>query len=134
MLRKLTLSTEVDGNNPVEGDLHVASHKQVYSTTLAEQVAQRIMSRFRFFRGEWFRNLLQGTPWFQEVLEKGTSRSRIDSILRRVITSTPGVVSIDSYSNVLDNKTRTLSVNFVAVLADGTTLRSEDFGPFIVGG
>jgi hypothetical protein len=134
MQRKVTGLDEVDVNNPVEGDMHVVASKSVFNTDLASQVAQRLRSRFRFLRNEWFRDPRQGMPYLGAMGEKGATQGQIDSIIRAAILTTPGVSGLDEYQTDFDAKTRTHAVDFVATLTDGTVFNSEDFGPFIVGG
>jgi len=121
--------------NPDMGDLMLdesGTGKAVIHTTLALEVAQRIHVRLRFFKGEWFLNLEEGTPWYEELLKKGASDRTIRSIFGQVIGKCPGVDEMTSLSYSLNKATRQLSLRFTCRLDDGTTLKSADFGTFQV--
>lgn len=119
--------------NPYLGDMMLGDTLDaVHLTDLGAVVVQRLQARFHFFRGEWFLNLDEGTPWFESILVKAPSDSVIRSVLGQVITSTPGVASLSSFSYSI-SRDRVMSVNFVARLEDGSVLRSADSPPFVVG-
>jgi hypothetical protein len=61
-------------------------------------IRQRITARLHFFRGEWFLDLLEGIPYFRDVLKKNPDRFIISALIKRTILSTPGVRSIDRFS------------------------------------
>lgn len=79
------------------------------------EVAQTISTRLRLFRGEYFRDITEGTPWFQSILVKGANLSETDSIIRRVISQTDGVQQITSYNADFDLDTRQYKID-VSVL------------------
>ena len=39
----------------------------------AEEIAQTVKTRLKLFLGEYFRDINDGTPWFQQILGKGSS-------------------------------------------------------------
>lgn len=129
---ELLLTASVDADNPVEGDLHLEHGDLVWTTDLAVEVAQRLRVRFRFFRGEWFLDLREGTPWYQEILGKGASDATIRAIFSNVIRTCPGVSSLVSISFEMDRSERELVLDFEAKLEDGSTFKASKFGPFIV--
>src|SRR5690606_28796586 len=85
----------VDSNNPVEGDLHLSGGDLVWTTDLGQEVAQRLRVRFRFFRGEWFLDRREGTPWYGEILVKNPSPRTVRAIFRNIILRTPGVAALN---------------------------------------
>lgn len=133
----LKLVYVVDADNPTEGDLQLVDGDLVWmgadGTTTAEEVAQRIRTRLRMFKGEWFANEDEGVPYFDEILEKGVADGRVEAIIRAVILGTPGVASLNSYVHERDESTRSLTISFEAVTDDGFVFSSADFGPFTVG-
>lgn len=62
-----------------------------------EAVRQRVLIRFKFFRGTWFLDLREGIPYFEEVLKKRPDPFVVASLMKRTILSTPGIVSVDSF-------------------------------------
>lgn len=127
---KITLPRDVSATNPIVGDLFVPVR---LTQTLEEEVAQQLFVRFRFFQGEWFLDPSQGTPWRQSILGKKQPLSIAAQILKRVVTSCPGVRSLLAFSIQLDSKRRAFVI-FKARLLNGKILTSTDYGPFVVGG
>jgi len=71
-----------------------------------DAVTQIIATRLRMFQGEWFLNLLDGLPMFQNILgSSGSARNLqvITNLISARITGTPfvtGISSVDvSYTN-----------------------------------
>lgn len=77
--------------DPDTGDI-VTSGEQ-FLTGRAE-VAQTIKTRLGLFFGEYFRDVTDGTPWFEEILGKGSTLTRRDATLRRRIAQTDRVVQL----------------------------------------
>jgi len=118
--------------NPNVGDLALNEAGDFYlHTTLAAEVAQRLTVRLNFFRGEWFLDLEEGTPYFQQILGKGASDRTIRSIFGQVITGCPGVAGLISFSYSV-GRDRRLTLRFRARLDDQTVFVSDEYGPFVV--
>lgn len=128
---ELLLTQKIDGDNPIEDDLHLVNGDLVWTSELAVEVAQRLRIRLRFFRGEWFLDTREGTPWFQTILVKGASEGVIRAIFSRIVRTCPGVAALSSLTFTITRQ-RELELDFVAKLEDGTTFRATQYGPFIV--
>ncbi len=98
----------------------------------ADAVLQKIRSRFRFFKGEWFLDTRLGVPYLQIVLVKNPDLILINAIFSKVLATTPGVASVDSFTCLLDRPTRTLTCTFQITLSDGTKVIAQA-EPFIIG-
>lgn len=72
-----------------------------------EEIAQTIQTRLRLFLGEYFRDITDGTPWFQQILGKFENLNSVEAILRNRIFTTEGVVRLLSFNlgYNLDNRT-----------------------------
>ena len=68
-------------------------------------VAQAVLTRLELWRGEWFLDVTDGTPYMQDILGRNTN---YDLEIQNRILSTIGVLEITSYSSSVVN--RTLSV------------------------
>lgn len=110
------------------GDLDVTPSGDIHThTDLASDRRQHLSIRLKFVRGEWFRNTLEGVPYFQSILVKNPDLGLIGSIFRKVILSTPGVVGLSTFDPFFDTVLRRLSLSFDAKLEDGQTLTFSDF-------
>ena len=91
-------------------------HQFIYEQ---RQVAQDVGTRLRMFMGEWFRDVEDGTGWFQFILGTPTTLAASAEIKRRV-TQTPGVRLIMQYEANFDRLTRTYSgkVEILTLFAD----------------
>lgn len=114
------------------GDLALSGGDLVVTHETTDEIAQHVRVRLRMFKGEWFLNLDEGTPYYDEILEKGVDDGRVGNIIKQVILGTPGVAALNTFSIQLDRVTRTLNVRFEAVTDSGHVFSSADYGPFIV--
>lgn len=84
------------------------------------EVAQKISTKLLHYLGEWWLDLNSGTPWFQSILGEADNLGEAESILKGVITTTPGVTSLISFTADLDIA-RVFSVTFEADTEFGST-------------
>lgn len=76
-----------------------------------EEIAQTVKTRLRLFLGEYFRDIRDGTPWYEQILGKFTSLDTAEAALRNRIANTPGVIRLTSFSTDFDINTRAYSVS-----------------------
>lgn len=100
------------------GDLALGQVKLLTGYS-AEEVAQNVRTRLKFFLGEWFLNTADGTDWFGGVLGKGSRLATRESIIRRRILLTPGCVGMTAFSVTSDAVTRQLTVAATITSASG---------------
>lgn len=99
----------------------------------AEAIAQRILVRLRWFKGEWFLDENQGIPYFQVLLGvKSPDIALVSGLLRRAILSTPGVARVQSLDLSYDSSTREASLAFVAETDDGAMLTYASDSPLVL--
>ena len=84
-----------------------------------EEVAQTIRTRLRLFLGEYFRNVKDGTPWYQSILTKKGSLSSKDAIIKGRISKTPDVVQILSYNASFVEQSRVYSISVTVLTTFG---------------
>jgi len=75
-----------------------------------EAIAQTISTRLKLFYGEYFRDVTDGTPWFQQILGKFENMNAVEALLRNRIARSPGVIRLLSFALQFDLPTRKLSV------------------------
>jgi hypothetical protein len=73
-----------------------------------DAVAQAVETRLREWKGEWFLDTSEGTPW-QALMGKGTQKS-IDPEIRARILATEGVTEITAFAVVINPTTRKATI------------------------
>lgn len=74
-----------------------------------DAVRQSVLTRLRLLQGEWFLDKKSGTPWLQQVLDKGHSGA-YDLVIQTRILQTNGVQSIDKFQSMVDTVNRKLRI------------------------
>lgn len=93
----------------------------------ADAIAQHCTIRLRTFLGEYWLNQNVGIDYFGRVLIKNPNMAVVQSIFRRTILGTPGVISLLEFTVDINKTTRTLSVTFRADTTEGPLDFSEEF-------
>ena len=70
-----------DPISPTYGDLVYGGFVD-HTVENIDGLVQRIKIRLLVFLGEWFLNIDRGIPYFQEILEKGTSYDQISNAIK----------------------------------------------------
>lgn len=104
--------------NELTGDLELTSG-DVSLTTGSDSIDQHIRSNIRAFRGEWFLNLDDGVPYFQEVFKKNQSPAVVDAIFKEAILKTTGVIELTEFEINYDTDKRKLILDFSVNTVEG---------------
>ncbi len=107
-----------------DGDFQMGHGPADFHADTPEGVAQAVKTRLALLAGEWFLDLMEGTPYATRVWGKRT-RETYDPVLRRRILGTQGVRSLLSYTSRLDAETRRLVVTVEIDTVYGTVFFSE---------
>lgn len=99
-----------------QGDMVFGHGGEDYLQDSAETVAQSILTRLRLWRGEWYLDTTEGTPYTQEVLGMGRTATALRALQQR-IADTEGVRDVLSIELVRDPDTRRATVR-AEVLTD----------------
>jgi len=95
------------------GDYTFGRRNAFFSET--EAVAQAVKTRLLLFKGEWWENILDGTPFFQEIAGQFFSAAdraaQIDLVFSERITGTRGVAEITVFNSEINPHTRTYSAS-----------------------
>lgn len=78
--------------------------------TEREAIAQTVVTRLKLFLGEYFRDVTDGTPWFQQILGKFENLNAVEALLRNRIARTQGVVRLLAFDMDYDLDSRTISI------------------------
>lgn len=87
--------------------------------TEREEIAQTIKTRLALFLGEYFRDITDGTPWYEQILGKFSSLDTVEAVLRVRIAASPGVIRLTSFETDFDIDSRTYSVTAGVLTAFG---------------
>jgi len=102
----------------VDNDLIIENGKIKMVDKGAETV-QHVRSSLLFYAGEWFLDILDGVPYFEEIFVKPVDLANVESILKSVILLSHNVESLTSFELDFNHETRKFSVNFSAVTTYG---------------
>lgn len=91
------------------GDYTLAG-RQAFLVNSPETVAQAVLTRLRLWRGEWFLDVRDGTPYLQEILGKRQLGRSPDAAIKERILGTEGVQELLAYESTFDGDTRRLAV------------------------
>lgn len=98
----------------------------VQFTSGLDEVEQTIRTRLRLFLGEYFRDITDGTPWFEQILGKGVSVDARDAAIRNRVVNTPNVIRLTSYSSDFNINTREYSVTIGVLTSFGLLTVTEN--------
>ena len=87
--------------------------------TEQEEIAQTIRTRLRLFTGEYFRDITDGTPWYDTILDKNSTQTARDAAIKRRILQTDGVSSISEFESDYDISTRSLTITATVITIYG---------------
>lgn len=106
------------------GDISTSGVQFLYGI---DDIRQTISTRLMLWRGEYFRNRLEGTPWIERILGKGISLSSRETAIKRIISQTAGVKEIIAFEADFDLATRAYSVR-ASVITDTNELVTVNVG------
>jgi hypothetical protein len=112
------------------GDLEITGGRLRVATG-TEALSQRIRTRLRLVRGDWFLDLTQGVPYHDFVLRKRSSPAVQREVVRRALVTLRGVREVVSLDVDLDRRTRTLRVTGEVRGEDLSTVTFQDNPPLL---
>lgn len=79
------------------------------------EVVQHVRTRLQFYLEEYFLDLFAGVPWLQQVFTKPVNLANVESILKTIILTTPGVLKLTEFALSFEGGSkRLLTVTFSA--------------------
>jgi hypothetical protein len=97
-----------------------------------EAIRLRLIARLKFFKREWFLDLRQGMPYFEAVFVKNPDISLVQSIFRRAILSTPGVLTIARMVTSFNRATRKFTIDPLEIVLTGGVVYRAQPDEFII--
>lgn len=89
------------------------------------QIMQNLAIRLRFVLGEWYLDITQGIPYYEEIFIKNPNQIQIESVLKQEIVQTRGILELTSFDSSFDKRRRIYSVKFSARSISGEELLKE---------
>lgn len=92
----------------------------------SDQVAQNLLIRLRFILAEWYLDITQGIPYYEDFFIKAPNEIRIESVLKEEIMNTNGIAEILDFTSDFDATNRTYAVKFRARTFTGEIVAIEE--------
>lgn len=96
-----------------------------------QEIEQTIRTRLNLFLGEYFRNVTDGTPWYEQILGKFANLSTAEAAIRARIVNTPGVIRLTRFDSDYDVDTRRYNIQaeVLTVFGQASLELTDPFGP-----
>lgn len=111
--------------DPKTHDLVITNKDLVVIDDTADAITQRLKVVLLFFRGEWFLNTEFGVPYYQSILRKGITKTKVDGIFKKEILGVEGVIAILDFTSTLNAASREYTVTFSCRVSTGDTITLE---------
>jgi hypothetical protein len=107
-------------------DLVLDDSNQLRMTkTPSEDLACRIESRLKTFKGEWFLDRELGIPYYGEVLKKNPDVTKIRGLLLAELVKVSGIAEVLRFEVEFIRASRTFQLNFSVKSSDGEVVEGE---------
>ena len=93
----------------------------------ADEVIQRIKVAMKHYIYEYFTNIADGVPWYEEILGSISNPSKISNILRTKILEVPGVLRLEAFNMDYNSIIREISITGDVVVQSGPDNTDTDF-------
>lgn len=107
--------------DPVTRDFMVVDGDLVLTSTIEQEVYQRLSHKLNVWQGSWWADITFGTPYQQSILRK-SSKSVVDAEFLRILRSDVQVVEVVEFESSLNRSTRLYDLRFVVKTIDGSSL------------
>jgi hypothetical protein len=101
------------------GDISIVGNMLRLTESDNEEVRQKVEIRLRTFREEWFMNINAGLPYFQRMLQKGTTQSFIDTQVKSATLNTNGVLAITRFNSEVNLSSRNYTAFMTVTTEEG---------------
>ena len=124
-MRDLALNLSTGDLAITAGELTLTGAPNV---TTVDAVQQKLTIRLSLFLGEYQLDTSVGIPYLQTILGQKGGVDVVEGILRKAITTCPGVASLLAFSLVV-SPTRQASISFAVKTITGDVVTINDFQP-----
>ena len=91
--------------NSITNDL-VINNGKFKKISGADEVRQRVRVALKHYKEEYFLNVLNGLPWYKQMLGMKGSHTYLSNVIRKKILEVPGVVRILEFNLTYNGATR----------------------------
>jgi len=95
-------------------------------TSPNEDLKQRTKVKLFNFYNDWFYDLDEGIPYFDEVLKKNPNPIIVEGLIKSTILDDKEIVRLNTFEFDLDSQKRTLNLNFEALTQSGSVRQNLD--------
>jgi len=120
----IALDYTSEKSDPLYGDIKIVGGDLSLLTGI-DAVEQHLKQRLKTFYGEWFLNKAIGVPYFEQVFVKNFNANILDSVFKKIIIETPGVIQLLEFALEIDSSAREFFLTFKASVAEGVIDFSE---------
>lgn len=92
------------------GDMITGSGSNDFFTG-RDAVGQAVATRLKLLYSEWWEDITDGLPLWQDILGRRTPKDKIDAIYTARILGTQGVIGIQSFSSSFVNRQYSFQAN-----------------------
>lgn len=107
-----------------DGDILIDG-PDLQQTTGVDAIEQHLKQRLKTFYNEYFLDIRRGIPYFQHVLIKNPDPVIVDTVFKRQVLNTPGVLELLEFNIDVDVSTRVMTLSFKAKVTEGEVDFSE---------
>lgn len=105
--------------DPDTGDIVTRGRQFIEGDNTQEEIGQVIRTRLRLFTGEYFRDITDGTPWFETILDKNSTLAARDAAIKQRIAQTEGVIRLITFETDYDVNSRGFTLSCEVLTAVG---------------
>lgn len=105
--------------DPTTNDLDISSGSLELFTDNLSVVAQRVKVAILIRQGEWFRNITEGVPYYQEFFTRKNNKPFIDQFMISYISRVEDVNRVVFYESSIDIARRILNISVGVETSDG---------------
>jgi len=95
---------------------------QLQFSSGTQAVAQGIDQRMRSFKGEWFLDIDNGVPYYEDILGQKFSEVKVRSIYRDILENSPGVAKVLTLTANYVGANRTTDIFWQVLTVFGDTI------------
>jgi hypothetical protein len=96
--------------------------------TGVEEVKTELVSTLKLFRGEYWRDITLGVPWFESIFKKTPDLSYIGAILKNIIMNVANVKQIIEFN--LQQEGRNLLLTVTVLTNFGETIKIKELNVY----